>query len=424
MSMKMMVSITLVLAGCAETPTPSGLEDDVARLTADLTTLQDEVEALKAENATLRSDLDAANSALTTAQSDITAAQADVTDLQSDADDVDDQLSGLDSRLVTAEGDLMTVSAGLDDVTNRLEAEWIEEDEVWTIGETESDYVTIESALEAAMGVRIMPNGSLTLQVANGAYMLTGELLFQHPDGARISLVGNPSSPASVVLQAAADQNGITISEGHRLGLIDGFQLFGDGAGNGLLVERRGMVTAQNLNIQNFGQACVQANWQSYVFLHGSTVNLTGCRVGVWSLSGSMVYAPGVTVSSMSDTGLTALYSSFLNAQGATVSSVGGTGIEAQQGSMVIARDAEVSSAGGAGIASAWSSHVNAGGSATETTVGSGFQSAWSSSMQAGVTDVSGSVSESYYIYFSASMDRSGLTGDSDFLTEDSSFVR
>lgn len=96
-----------------------------------------------------------------------------------------------------------------------------------------SRFPTINAALDFARNARIDGDKTLTVQVADGVYnYATNNIIINHPDGARLRLSGNPSSPANCKIIWNGYIGGITVSDGHHLGRIEGFELIGQGNKN------------------------------------------------------------------------------------------------------------------------------------------------------------------------------------------------
>jgi hypothetical protein len=106
-----------------------------------------------------------------------------------------------------------------------------------------STLTTIPLALAWLSHAVIDSSVTVTIQVANGTYALTtSQLALNHPDGARIRLLGNVATPASCTLTftalpnpptspyLAADSGSIYRSVGGATGLVDGFSITKAGA--------------------------------------------------------------------------------------------------------------------------------------------------------------------------------------------------
>ncbi len=93
-----------------------------------------------------------------------------------------------------------------------------------------SRFSTINAALDFAVNARIDGDTTLTIQVADGTYNYgTTSIIANHPDGARLRLRGNPLNPAKCKIIWNSYHSGIVVSDGHRLGLVEGFELIGQG---------------------------------------------------------------------------------------------------------------------------------------------------------------------------------------------------
>lgn len=89
-------------------------------------------------------------------------------------------------------------------------------------------FPTINHALDFIVNARIEGDATLTVQVADGTYNYgSTTVVANHPDGARIVLRGNPSDPSRCKIVWDAYHSGIIVSDGHRLGRVEGFELIG-----------------------------------------------------------------------------------------------------------------------------------------------------------------------------------------------------
>lgn len=103
-----------------------------------------------------------------------------------------------------------------------------------------TDYATIQDALDTLDNRGIGVGSTVTIHVADGTYTHLNPIFFDHPDGDKIRIVGNISSPTSCIIQVAFTggsigspwssgvcQHGIIVTNGAKLGSINGFHIKG-----------------------------------------------------------------------------------------------------------------------------------------------------------------------------------------------------
>ncbi len=85
-----------------------------------------------------------------------------------------------------------------------------------------TDYADINEALDFLSAFRIKDNAIVTIQVADGTYTYTEEIVINHPDSAFIRLIGNETDPSACTLLNPVSSSIITIKN-ITLNYISGF---------------------------------------------------------------------------------------------------------------------------------------------------------------------------------------------------------
>lgn len=226
-----------------------------------------------------------------------------------------------------------------------------------------SQYATIQAALASLANKRIIPGSTVTIQVADGTYNLTSGINLNHPDGISIQLIGNTSNPAlcNIVGTNPPTFNGISCTDGHSFGLLDGFTI--DLTAKATLANNFSGIYANNGSTLICGPNIVVNNWyyginssyNSTIIADYATVTYAG-DVGIWAFVGSYISANYATSNNCSD---------FVNGWG--------YGFQGEFGSTVLCTGASATGNNIAGIASLSNSTVRALSSTSSTNTGSGF---------------------------------------------------
>ena len=151
---------------------------------------------------------------------------------------------------------MTTQLTNVDTQVSQVQRQTIVNSQIWIVGNGPFDaYQSLTEAMEAARGVSIHPTGSLSIQVSPGVYTHTETLSLNHPDGARITIEGNPDDPGMVVLAFEGDlTHSVMLSDGHQIDGFRGFTLRGDGAStrHGLAVEWGAVGFMGSLVVEDF----------------------------------------------------------------------------------------------------------------------------------------------------------------------------
>jgi hypothetical protein len=211
-----------------------------------------------------------------------------------------------------------------------------------------SDYSTVAAAFASLAGKRINPDATVTIKVADGTYTLTSGLVLNHPDGDRIRLIGNQTTPASCVITVSGVPtfDALTVSNGYTLGYLDGFKFnLSTKAGSAnnytaiLALNGATIICGQKIVVNNWYYG-IAARVGSSIVCDYATVSNAG-DVGIWAFVGSNVQCRNVTITACSDStnllgwGIEAEYGSSIDCQSANVSTCYRAGIGALSGSTV-----------------------------------------------------------------------------------------
>jgi hypothetical protein len=243
-----------------------------------------------------------------------------------------------------------------------------------------AQFATIQAAFTAISGWIIANTGAVTIQVADGTYVLASSISLNHPYGDRIRLVGNTSNPSACVLMGPNPPtfDAIACTNGSTFGQLDGFKL--DLPSKAAAANNYTAVLALNGASVICGTHMVVNNW--YYGIAARTGAMVSCAsavvsnagdVGIWSFVGSTVYAPNAVVTGVADApnglgfGLQAEYGSVLECGGASASSCLVGGIASLSNSNVRALNAAASNNTGSGFFARDGGTIEAHGATTST---------------------------------------------------------
>lgn len=122
-----------------------------------------------------------------------------------------------------------------------------------------SEFSTINNALDYLADKTFAEGVTVTIQVANGTYTGLGEILVSHPQGDQIKILGNTTTPSSCSLTFTGD--GFKVTNGHSIGLLDGFTIIGNNTGNGITATKNGtIILGPKIYVSYFGQGIYAAH--------------------------------------------------------------------------------------------------------------------------------------------------------------------
>lgn len=233
-----------------------------------------------------------------------------------------------------------------------------------------AQYASINAALDVIKDWSIL--GTVIIQVADGTYNLTSSIYLNHPDGVRIKLLGNTTTPANCILRGPSPPtfDALICSNGHTFGLIDGFTIDlvtkATPANNtsAILAELGGtIITGPKIEINNWYYGIAARNG-STIRCRYAKVNNAG-DVGIWSVYGSSVDAQYATSTNASD-----------------IANGWGFGFQAEHGASLNCSNATATGCNAAGVAALSGSYVLANGATSSNNVGSGFIAQYGGSIE------------------------------------------
>jgi len=339
----------VLLAACNQ-----GVQADVDATTADVTSIAAELAALTA--------LVEANG---TASSTNAAA---ITSLQTETDNLRADVAALQSALTDAEAELAVLSdAGFVDdawVTSQIASatsglaseEWVSGNAPTMVTEDVtidvSDAAGVLDALTMLNHQRVLPGATVTLAVADGTYDFEDTLDISHVDGQRLRIVGNETTPASVLFRFPEGVTGLRVDDGDALGWVDGITFDGDDSqpiAGVVAVRGATLRLGPNVVVQGFGGHGVLSARNSTVSAEGSTSQNNGRR-GFFAFGGSHLRVEDVTATQNGEEGIRASLASGVEADGAVANNNGENGIEANTGGSMWADGAVANDNGDSGF--------------------------------------------------------------------------
>lgn len=209
----------------------------------------------------------------------------------------------------------------------------------------------------------IIPDGAtLTIQVATGSYSLTNSIVMDHPDGARIRIYGDRTTPANCVLTSTNDNDILYVPIACAIGDFDGFRLVKSGtkARIGVLTDGGSITCGPMLEIDNFYYG-IAARYGGTIIANGTSASnrvwvTNAGDVGIWAYNGSHISCRYALVEGSID-----------------VANNLGFGIMAEHGASIEAQYSIARACYRAGIASYTSSDVRAYNTTVEDNTGHGY---------------------------------------------------
>ncbi|GAN88050.1 hypothetical protein LU298_11465 [Komagataeibacter intermedius] len=174
-------------------------------------------------------------------------------------------------------------------------------------------FSTLQAALTYLEGRSLYAD--VTVQIADGTYACS-QHHFNHPQGARVSIIGNTSAPANVVFNCDASnrQSFLLVDQACAVNIVDGMTINGSGwvshgvwtadcVGCGVQADAGASVyVGSNVRINKFYYG-IRANTGAYVGVSSGVQITEAGDVGVHAFNGGHVECPGISVSLTADTG-------------------------------------------------------------------------------------------------------------------------
>jgi hypothetical protein len=170
-------------------------------------------------------------------------------------------------------------------------------------GTVSRPWASIQRAIDYLADKTIAANATVTISVQNGTYQLSHAIQMQHVSGTRIRLVGNTTNESLVVLHFTNNSDGLYLSDGCALGLVDGFTFRGNWLGSG---------TA------GLGTSGIRASQNASISL-GDHMAVKNFYYGVQADRSGVVEADLIKISDVGDAGLFAYSGGVIDATRATI---------------------------------------------------------------------------------------------------------
>lgn len=215
---------------------------------------------------------------------------------------------------------------------------------------------TLATAIDGIAQWRIMPGATVQIHLEDGTYRSDHTLRIDHPDGARIQIIGDTSAPEKVRLVWPPKTDGIYVGAGSALGRLDGVTIFRETPGgndNGARDNACGLL-AENNGVLQVGPAVVvdgfyygaQARYGGVIHARGVQVRHAG-DAGFFAYNGGHIEAQNSSATDTHDTklalgsGYVAEYGGTLDAAGASSQANALAGFTALSGGAIVANDTQ-----------------------------------------------------------------------------------
>jgi hypothetical protein len=173
------------------------------------------------------------------------------------------------------------------EIYDALSQRVIREPETWTVT-ADAGCEGLVDALARLDGRTIATPATVTIELQPGTYECEERILFSHPDGQRVHIVGTGPTPAGVTLTFPGA--GIRVADGYHLGLLENVTLQGGGesaeGGHGLHVSAGGKARARAVIAQDFNGEGFRAWGHSFLRLEDAH-SRRNSRHGIEALYGS-----------------------------------------------------------------------------------------------------------------------------------------
>lgn len=265
------------------------------------------------------------------------------------------------------------VKAAIDEIDNNITSRVIDTNTTLAVPGT---YSSISLAMDYLQDKEILEGVTVTIQVADGTYSLTGLTNLNHPNGSRIELIGNTTTPANCVLEFTT--GGLMVSDNHSFGKIDGF-------------------TIQSTEWTSHGVWSDTSGYSGIAAIRGGIVEDVGANMvltkNYYNLraadNGAIYCSPGVTCSEGGDGNVFAFGNSVIHFRNCTATLAGdsanglGFGVISENNSWVLCSNSTASNNDESGFYANSSSSMWADNCTADSNGRHGFESNRTSSMQA-----------------------------------------
>ncbi len=391
-------------------------EQDVEANTASIADLQTQIAALRDRVTTLEGMM---APDIAPIQAQITANAASITS-NSDAIGVNTaNISGLEGITASNTADIAsnttnvatntTALMALETSVAEVQASTISEDTTWMIG-AGMDYEDLVAAVEAAKAVRVMPNATLTLQLAPGMHTApVDEIVLNHQDGLHIELIGDESDASLTTVQfTGSGGDGIVIAS--SFSRIAGITF--DGNTSAVQVLRVDFGSATRLEeVTTLGgvNAGLFVGGNAAVF--SSTVELRNSgRHGVQILDGGVFFGPDVIASGNASSGASVRQGAVLHAPRGTFEMNGRYGVAATLNSTVVLTSGQLNNNTADGVQALDGTAVSMAGATTNMNGESGAAALFDSFISATNLTSTGNTAWGLFVEWSSSATATGAT--------------
>lgn len=203
-----------------------------------------------------------------------------------------------------------------------------------------SEYADIGEALFFLDDKRIAKDVTVTIQVADGTYNNHPTIVLDHPNGDRIEILGNTSSPGNVVLNFVG-QKGIYASNGNTIGKIDGFTLVGDQTNHGIgAYYNASIILGPNMIVRNFRSGIVS---RSKATVYAWNIVIQNCTEQGINCGDSSVLVNNALIENNVGWGLQCFRTGFIRAENSIIRNNTGGAVTIGAISLVQANNATIS---------------------------------------------------------------------------------
>lgn len=247
----------------------------------------------------------------------------------------------------------------------------------------------INKVLLAIAGWIIPTSSQVVIRFQDGVYSFAKSIIFQHPFGGNISILGNITHPEKCRFHWSGTSDAIYVNAGYVLGMIDGItmehtEMSSRGLGSAFLADNGGVIfCGPNIKVFNFyygfqarfsgviqceGTSSYGAGDANYFAFNGGVISAPNAKAydarddkkglgsGFVAEYGGAINAVNAVASRNAFSGFTALSNGSIRAYGSRASSNGQAGYYVNTGGVIIAHNATATLNCGQGI---WLRHNN-----------------------------------------------------------------